>query len=127
MPLVDYNLADTARCPHAVPVVLDHVHAGSFHRTGHVEASWTALVAAPSPKKVMETPDAAAILDREADAGAERHVAADDAVAAEEVLLVQNMCIEPPLPRRAVVRPNSSAITRVASCRGPVGRDRGSR
>ena len=47
---------------------------------------------------------AAAILDREADAGRERHVAADDAVAAEEVRgCVSNRCIEPPLPRDAAV------------------------
>ena len=64
-------------------------------------ASWNAPVfTTDSPMKQTHDLIAAAILDREADAGRERHVAADDAVAAEEVqCCVSNMCIEPPLPR----------------------------
>jgi hypothetical protein len=35
---------------------------------------------------------------REGEAGAERHLGADDAVAAVEPFSRLNMCIEPPLP-----------------------------
>ena len=68
-------------------------------------ASWNAPVfTTDSPMKQTHDLVAAAILDREADAGRERHVAADDAVAAEEVRgCVSNMCIEPPLPRAHAV------------------------
>ena len=40
----------------------------------------------------------AAIAVGEGEAGAERHRGTDDAVAAIEILLHENMCIEPPLP-----------------------------
>ena len=55
---------------------------------------------------------AAAILDREADAGGERNVPADDAVAAEEVQVAVEQVHRAALAARAAVgRPNSSAMT----------------
>ena len=74
------------RRAHAVPVVLDHVDDGQLPEAGHVERL---VEGAGVHDRLAHEADAhliaAAVLDGEADAGGERDVPADDAVAAEEV------------------------------------------
>ena len=61
---------------------------GSFHSAASEHASWNPpMLTAPSPKKQSVTRPSPRYLLRERDASGERDVPADDAVAAEHVVL----------------------------------------
>ena len=87
------------RGAHGVAVVLDHVDDRQLPELGHVEALVDLALVGGAVAEVGEAYlPVPAVAVGEGEPGAERHVRADDAVAAVEVLLLGEHCIEPPLP-----------------------------
>ena len=76
------------RGPHAVAVVLDHVDDRQLPQRGHVEAFVDLALIDRAVAEIGHRDQAVvAVMVGEGEAGADRHLRADDAVAAEEILL----------------------------------------